>query len=615
MAPTITFTQRQRIGSIASIGSDDSSDSSAASAGSAADSEPALRSTPRAARSTSDSPVLVGHDGANSKPLQRRSYSMFEKQPKPILRTPSSIFRSGSDASGDEASAMPLKRISFSSESLLLFNNEEAPQAVAREPLFAKDINASPPSPIFPSDSDSSENLHSKGTQLVAPPLSWSILSTTSHLLMHPVALTPSSPIIFESVKIASSAYPVSNSPVLLRFHILVQNLHYEKAISVVYTSNSWKTNNASGLGRYDSSLGNGVDRFLLDVECDTSFSSNIVGSIDRIVSVEFAIKCVMGGVEYWDNRGGMNHLVMLKSEGSVSTPAYVKPPRKILSALDLESSQHLKRRASMLALKMGHAIADEARRIDDEFKHGLKKQNDSAASTPRTSFSESDSSISQNELEMSTNATAMSRSQHRPEPSKPREITAATSSATDSQTIRHTGSFGNLSQIVRPKAVKASSSLLNSNDRVTELSERESEYVNIISRPNSPLVDVRPLRRVGSNSSLSVSEVSVGAIVRSSSPLVNGVGGTSSAAGTSSTQVEGTSSVSEIVSMASPVPISLKGPHTRFAVLNTPSKLGVRLDKGDDYAPLSNPLYSSGEHYGSLYSRLGSSPRNGNVY
>ncbi|KAJ3392654.1 60S ribosomal protein L9 [Entophlyctis sp. JEL0112] len=631
MAPSITFTQRQRIGSIASIGSDDSDDSSAASSAassadsvdSAADSGPTPGSTPRAARtstrSTSDPPVVVADDDANSNLRQRRSYSMFEKPPKPILRTPSSIFRSGSrsDLSGDEANAIPLKRISFSSESLLLFNNEEAPQAVAREPLFAKDINASPPSPVLPSDSDS-ENLVAIAESSNAP-LSWSILSTTSHSLLQPITLTPSSPVIFESVKIASSAYPQSNSPVSLRLHILVQNLHYEKAISVVYTSNSWKSNSLSGLARYDSSLGNGVDsanlkehRFLLDLECDTSFGSNIVGSIDRIVSFEFAIKCVMGGVEFWDNRGGMNHLVMLKSEGildaldfilmasdlcynagTVSTPPYVKPPRKILSALDLESSQHLKRRASMLALKMGHAIADEARRIDDEFKHGLKKQNDSATSTPRTSFSESDSSVSQTGFEISTNAMTMSRSQPRPEPSKPAETTATTSSPSDSLRVRQVGSLTHL------KSLKAAGGLLTANDRVTELSERETEYVNIISRPNSPLVDVRPLRKVGSNSSLSITEVSVGSIVRSGSPLVGAVG----TAVASPAPVEAAGSASTSATLVSPVPVSLKGQHSRVAVLNTPSKLGVRLDSGDDYGPLSNPLYASGEHYGSLYS------------
>ncbi|KAJ3349918.1 hypothetical protein HDU83_000210 [Entophlyctis luteolus] len=610
MAPSITFTRRQRIGSIASIGSDDSDSSSTASAHSAANA-PTPGSTPRANRSTSDPPVLVADDNALSKPLQRRSYSMFEKQPKPILRIPSTIFRSGSrsDLSADESVATPLKRISFSSESLLLFNNEEAPQAVSREPLFAKDINASPPSPVLGSDSDSSENLAAK----VAPsnaPLSWSLLSTTSHSLMHPVTLTPSSPIIFESVKIVSSAYPLPNSPVALRLYLLVQNLHFEKAVSCVYTANSWKSSSVSGLGRYDSSLGNGVDRFLLDLECDTSFGSNIVGSVDRIVSLEFAIKCVIGGLEYWENRGGSNHLVMLKSEGSASTPAYVKPPRKILSALDLESSQHLKRRASMLALKVGHAIADEARRIDVEFKHGFRKQNDSATSTPRTSFSESDSSISQNGLEISTNSMVMSRSQPRPEPSNRGEATATTSSATNLPKMRSVESFGSLSHMAKPNLIR-SGGLLTANDRVTELSERETEYVNIISRPNSPLVDVRPLRKVGSNSSLTVAEVNVGSTVRSSSPLVR-------TASASSTSVEavGSASTSSSVSAASPIPILMKGQPTRAAVLSTPSKLGVRLDKGDDYAPLSNPLYASGEHYGTLYARFGSSSwNNGNVY
>ncbi|KAJ3029219.1 UNVERIFIED_CONTAM: hypothetical protein HDU68_012717 [Siphonaria sp. JEL0065] len=306
-----------------------------------------------------------------------------------------------------------------------------------------------------------------------------------------------SNSISFESVRIVNPQ--PTDSTIKLDLTALVQNLHFEKQVSALITTSSWKSSHASALGSYigcvavASNGDPGVDRFRIEVECDTSGGAPVIGTKDQIVNIEFALKCVMGGIESWDNRGGMNHLVMLKShstnsERRQSSPGSYGTIKKSPSALDLEAEIMRKRRASVVALKVAAVIADEAKKIDEEFSIGRRRSLEEAAATSfvdeAVAAAQSDAKVSVTSSKSVPSPAASFAQIFRPIPVTPSRPVSSLLATTPVSLI-----------------TSASSAIIE------ELSERELEYASKIARPTSPLTTVHPLKRVGSINNLSIAE------------------------------------------------------------------------------------------------------------
>ncbi|KAJ3327421.1 hypothetical protein HDU76_011830 [Blyttiomyces sp. JEL0837] len=139
----------------------------------------------------------------------------------------------------------------------------------------------------------------------VLPALNQSVQITSSTLSS---ILSPMSIINLESVSFVDNATSFTVS-----VDLAVANLHFEKNVFAVYTIDNWTTplkstsddvtymDHATGANRHPA----GVDRFRV------AFRFN-VENLNMPVALQFAICCVMNGAEYWENRGGLNHVVEL---------------------------------------------------------------------------------------------------------------------------------------------------------------------------------------------------------------------------------------------------------------------------------------------------------------
>ncbi|KAI9353499.1 hypothetical protein BDR26DRAFT_1002445 [Obelidium mucronatum] len=590
---------------------------------------------------------------------------------KPILRSASGVFRGSpsSPALFDLARSQKqdrLKRISFSSESLLLFSNEDSPRAVANESVYAKTITPAQTNndrDLFEEDDEDETTAVNSNSSISNQAPTWSILSTTTPSPLAPIMQNIKlNSIAFESIRIITTQ--PSDSIVKLDLTALVQNLHFEKRISALFTTNSWKSCHSSSFGMYigcvavPSHNGDpGVDRFRIEIECDTSSGAPVVGTnMDTIVNIEFALKCVMGGVETWDNRGGMNHLVMLKSQHSTANSRQASPilygtVKKSPSALDLESEMMRKRRASVVALKVAAVVADEAKRIDEEFSLGRRRSLEESVAV--------EEAIASSRAEARARVGQSTPSAPTPPIVKPVPVVAAPKP------------ISSLLSSAPVSVVAAASAPI-----IEELSEKELEYASRIARPTSPLTTIHPLKRVGSINNLSISEPAglnrpaspnpnyslpsspsliKSELVRPASPLAcnpkalinnNDTARAQSPASAKVQEVKrpiatATHSIAQPIGMIStrqqPLPttppsspiISSSNPSysniivpkpthpntpSRVAVLNAASgRLTARLDQDGDYAPLTTPpstphhmysnvssLYASGKSFGS---------------
>ncbi|KAJ3064479.1 hypothetical protein HDU98_012110 [Podochytrium sp. JEL0797] len=370
---------------------------------------------------------------------------------RPILRMPSSPALS-------ELAAKPrLRRISFSSESLCLFSNDDAPVSVKDERVYANPV--APPAP-------SAESCTSPISPLFdcpEPVPQWAILSTTT-----PSLQLDNTKVSFESAHLKTT----DSTSIKLHVTAIVQNLAFDKEISILYTTDSWKSSRSTTSAKYVGCVSSpydnisGIDRFSLELEIDTSSSTRVIGTPDRVINIEFAVKCVMGGQESWDSRFGMNHLIILKSRYSLSPPSSPRfsngrrdsnsSLRSSPSALDMEAEMIRKRRASVVALRMAAAVADEAEQIDAEFQLELKRG---------------------------------------------MELDAAVASIAAEVRAEHQEQLDTL------KKEQEEGSKTN-DDRFSDLTERELSIVKSLSRPLSPLSTVRPqLKKTGSMTSLSIVE------------------------------------------------------------------------------------------------------------
>ncbi|KAJ3074332.1 hypothetical protein HDU98_011494 [Podochytrium sp. JEL0797] len=392
---------------------------------------------------------------------------------RPILRMPSSPALS-------EMGAKPrLSRISFSSESLCLFNNDDAPVSVKDERVYAKPV--APPAP-------STETCTSPLSPMFDCPKStpqWAILSTTT-----PSLQLDSTKVSFESAHLKTN----ESSSIKLHVTTIVRNLAFDKEISILYTTDSWKSSRSTAPAKYVGCVSSpydniaGIDRFSIELECDTSTSSQVLGTPDRVINIEFAVRCVMGGQESWDSRFGMNHLIILKSHYPLSPPSSPRSYnpffngrrdsnsslRSSPSVLDMEAEMIRKRRASVVALKMAAVVADEAEQIDAEFQLERKRSMEldaavaSIAAEVRAEHREQLDTLNKQQQEESSKSTTPS-----PTP------------MTDAYSL-----------------------LLKNDDRFSDLTERELEIVKSLSRPLSPLLTVRPqMKKTGSVANLTLVE------------------------------------------------------------------------------------------------------------
>ncbi|KAJ3127425.1 hypothetical protein HK100_009772 [Physocladia obscura] len=551
------ISQENRTGSLASIASDSSDSSSSSNSNSSANDR--QDSAPVSASDTDN----FAYHSANQSPNRNLSFAGSETRTvRPILRSASStqVRASASSTSiSSQTTNATLKRLSFSSESLRLFNENDSPLAVSGEPHIAKTILPASPEPINSVLSNASNQ------ELRPPQLEFSVLSASCRSPVSPANFSSKVPISFESVTVIQPPQSyVPTSWIKLRLDFLVQNLHFEKIVTVLYTTNAWKTHTVSNVAEYVSGFyADNVDRFRVEIDCypseETTIVENSLLKPDFILRVEFAVRCVMGGVEYWNNNDSKNHVIFVATR-PIDIP-YDEPLKfrtvsgtykKTPSVLDLEAEFQAKRRASILALKAGHAIANEARRIDDEFMSERRKsaEIDEKVSNDRDeSLESSDPNVlrvspveyipSTVEISASTTETsaagptvatlpsALSIAALTP-PQSPsikdnsaefvlmrlKTVTRVTTSrklesVNLSRAAVNTKTTTTTTITLMPKRQStaafvdsgATQDVLESvaNTRVSELSEKESEYVNILSRPNSPLKDVRAVKKSGS--------------------------------------------------------------------------------------------------------------------
>ncbi|KAJ3226788.1 hypothetical protein HDU81_007099 [Chytriomyces hyalinus] len=411
------------------------------------------------------------------------------------------------------------KRISFSTESLVLFSIEESPRQIAQEQYHRKSIEDISTLHLKRSEPTASANTPQPPRSRQPP---WSIISSTAPSPLSPVnELLQSTPVALESIRLITS----TTSPAKLILSILVRNETFEKHVSCVYTFDAWTTPQTSSSGNFISHTtlthprtpqhGNTpqLDRFVIEILCPHPSSSGCM-------QIEFAVKCVMHGVESWDNRLGKNHFVTLKhsnesndSYGSQYTnesnnlndDAYFTP-RRTRSALDLEAEERMKRRASMLALRVGAAVANEAKKIDDEFvKDWRRRSSDNVATV---SASSADKTVDLFKKPVFTIAPrkfgpAITPHDYLSVEDKPLRRGVTMSVDHLAAQMSHFLALPTLQESVGAQQtigsvdkVAAAVSALEEEERVTALSEREAEYANKMMASSTPL---RPLRRMDS--------------------------------------------------------------------------------------------------------------------
>ncbi|KAJ3141477.1 hypothetical protein HK100_006232 [Physocladia obscura] len=298
-----------------------------------------------------------------------------------------------------------VKRIKFFSESLVFFNSEEAPQSLSKQPHSVKKLRESPP--LLPESFANPIDQLKLSFQPRAPSVEFQIISSTSHGTISTVPFKSTVPITFETVSVIPHHYSRVLSCVKLRLVFLVENIHPKKIVTVCYTTNGWDSHTVSKRARRDANLyENTLERFCVEIDCSPTFGSELytqqqqqeeIYNSPRLVSetimqVEFSVTCLMNNVEYCNNRNGLNHVVLVGIRESFPSPVFPSislssastPPQSILSevslkrtrgVLDSETQLYAKHRATMFALEVGQAMANEAKRIDAEFRITGKEQ------------------------------------------------------------------------------------------------------------------------------------------------------------------------------------------------------------------------------------------------
>ncbi|KAJ3278981.1 hypothetical protein HDU76_009674, partial [Blyttiomyces sp. JEL0837] len=237
--------------------------------------------------------------------------------------------------------------------------------------------------------------------QPTLPVSRWSLQSKTTPPI-YASALPPGSNVALESVRLLESDDD-GGERVLALCTILVRNVSYEKTVRAIWSGDAWKssrwTRDAKWVASVSRSMGGvvGIDRFQIEIEIDTRDTS-VVQVLGGVFKVEFAIQCAMGGEEFWDNRGGLNHHLVVKEasrlvrgspagisssvssssdnngmlvipeDGVPQSPSVARPALD-LDPVALKSIAVASRHAAAYAARMGAAAAAEAARINAEFE------------------------------------------------------------------------------------------------------------------------------------------------------------------------------------------------------------------------------------------------------
>ncbi|KAJ3074327.1 hypothetical protein HDU98_011489 [Podochytrium sp. JEL0797] len=245
------------------------------------------------------------------------------------------------------------QKVQFHSQVLCCFDPSTPASLLSSCPVFAKPIT---PQVAFPQDYPTPSTLHEQQR------LTWKLVTahtTPSHLSPLTTRLQVS-PVALESVSIESVHPRHTVTRVPLCASLLVLNRHFEKHVSIVYTTDHWKTRHTTQRASHVETLAYltpsanaasviTIDRFVVHIPCDATTTNN------GLVTVEFAVHCVMGGVESWDNHFGTNHCVVMKG---------------VMVGNDAVRSA----RDERVALRVGMAMAREVVEIEEEFwKTGTK--------------------------------------------------------------------------------------------------------------------------------------------------------------------------------------------------------------------------------------------------
>ncbi|KAI8839577.1 hypothetical protein BC829DRAFT_453776, partial [Chytridium lagenaria] len=170
--------------------------------------------------------------------------------------------------------------------------------------------------------------------------------SLVSPLQNNPLCPHPSPPtsnVGLETIRLLESD---DGARLLVLCTILVRNLAYEKHVDAVYTLDNWTSQHPSPSAVYKQSM-EGMDRFTLEFEITTP---------PPVLRLEFAVRCRMGGCEYWDNRGGWNHFL----EAVEVTPKKMKRATLVLDGEALRAYAAAGAAAAAYAARLGEAVAAE---------------------------------------------------------------------------------------------------------------------------------------------------------------------------------------------------------------------------------------------------------------
>jgi len=119
-------------------------------------------------------------------------------------------------------------------------------------------------------------------------------ISTEGTNIQYPTEILGTSNVLLKSAEGIKNSWPAyANS---LNYAVLVKNLAYSKKVSIVYTTDNWKTTYVTPLS-YGSTTSSGNEIWLL---------STLI-ALD-VQNITFCVSYDVNGVTYWDNNGGLNY-------------------------------------------------------------------------------------------------------------------------------------------------------------------------------------------------------------------------------------------------------------------------------------------------------------------
>ncbi|KAJ3299787.1 hypothetical protein HDU76_006226 [Blyttiomyces sp. JEL0837] len=167
-----------------------------------------------------------------------------------------------------------------------------------------------------------------------APPVPQMGLYGSSVSSIPPPSLPYGSNVSLESVRLMETSED-HGTKLLAVCTVLVRNMAFEKEIRATFSSDGWKTIRWTSEAKYidspvrsgaigSDSTGQGIDRFQFEMEIDTrnQLHPDVYSMTLAMFKIEFAIRYKVGGREFWDNHGGVNHAVLVRESHEFLDPA-----------------------------------------------------------------------------------------------------------------------------------------------------------------------------------------------------------------------------------------------------------------------------------------------------